>query len=358
MRILYGVVGEGLGHAIRSRVVLEELVKRHQVHVVVSGRAHDFLLKTMGDRLGVTRIWGWSLAYKNNAVDARETALYNLRGALGGVPRNVRAYFEVVGRFAPELVISDFESWSTVFAHLHGLPVVSIDNMQSIARCRHPRDVYRGLQAEYSMIRAIVNIKVPGAVHYHIATFFYPPVTARKTTLHPPILRPEILGARTSEGEHLLVYQTSTSHTALPGLLKAAGIPCRVYGLRRDLTADVADGPLLYRPFSERTFIDDLASARGVIANGGFTLMGEAVYLRRPMLALPIAKQFEQTFNARYLERAGYGMCAEVLTRERLLEFMRRLPELRRNLEGYTQDGNTHLFAGLERTLATIAQRG
>jgi uncharacterized protein (TIGR00661 family) len=43
MRILYGVVGEGMGHAMRSRVVLDELIKRHEVHVVVSGRAYDYL---------------------------------------------------------------------------------------------------------------------------------------------------------------------------------------------------------------------------------------------------------------------------------------------------------------------------
>ncbi len=44
MRILYGVVGEGMGHATRSRVVLEHLLARgHQIKVVVSGRAHGFL---------------------------------------------------------------------------------------------------------------------------------------------------------------------------------------------------------------------------------------------------------------------------------------------------------------------------
>ncbi|HZY04720.1 MAG TPA: glycosyltransferase family protein, partial [Anaeromyxobacteraceae bacterium] len=42
MRILYGVVGEGMGHALRSRVVLDELTREHQVQVVVSGRAHDY----------------------------------------------------------------------------------------------------------------------------------------------------------------------------------------------------------------------------------------------------------------------------------------------------------------------------
>ena len=44
MRILYGVVGEGMGHATRSKVTCEHLVERgHEVKIVVSGRAHGFL---------------------------------------------------------------------------------------------------------------------------------------------------------------------------------------------------------------------------------------------------------------------------------------------------------------------------
>src|SRR5262249_5645920 len=57
MRILYGVVGEGMGHAIRSRVILDELVQRHDVQVVVSGRAHDYLAKRANDHLQVKKIW-------------------------------------------------------------------------------------------------------------------------------------------------------------------------------------------------------------------------------------------------------------------------------------------------------------
>ena len=51
MRILYGVVGEGMGHAMRSGVVLDHLTKNHEVQVVVSGRAHDYLVKRASERL-------------------------------------------------------------------------------------------------------------------------------------------------------------------------------------------------------------------------------------------------------------------------------------------------------------------
>ncbi len=77
--------------------------------------------------------------------------------------------------------------------------------------------------------------------------------------------------------------------------------------MRRTITEDQVEGNLTYRPFSEKGFIEDLASSIGVVAGGGFTLMGEAVYLHKPMLAIPLERQFEQVMNSRYLEKDGYG---------------------------------------------------
>ena len=77
MRILYGVVGEGMGHATRSRVVLEELVKEHEVHIVVSGRAQRYLAERFEN---VHNIWGLTIAYEGNAVRSWQTLLQNAEG--------------------------------------------------------------------------------------------------------------------------------------------------------------------------------------------------------------------------------------------------------------------------------------
>jgi uncharacterized protein (TIGR00661 family) len=261
----------------------------------------------------------------------------------------------VAEKFQPDVVISDFESWSYLFAKNHRVPLLSVDNMQIIPRCTHAPEILEGLGRELTLTKAIVKTKVTGAFHYYITTFFYPPVRKPDTTLHPPILRPEILAARPGPGAHLLVYQTSTSNTQLTDILQASGLECRIYGLRRDLKEDLREGRLLYRPFSESGFIDDLRTARGVVASGGFTLMGEAVYLHRPMLAVPIKKQFEQVLNARYLEAEGYGLGADEISAERLGEFIERLPDFERRLAGYTQDGNKDLFGALEGGIAAAA---
>src|SRR5450759_804701 len=205
MRILYGVVGEGMGHAMRSRVVLDALTAKHEVQVVVSGRAYDYLAKRASDFLSVKKIWGYTLAYEDNDVQ-------NAKGALTGLPKNIRAYLEISEKFQPEVVISDFETWSYLFGLRHELPVISIDNMQIINRCAHAPELLAGHEGDFRLTNGVVKAKIPRAFHYHVTTFFYPPTRKPDTTLHPPILRPEILAARAEPGRHLLVYQTSTSN--------------------------------------------------------------------------------------------------------------------------------------------------
>jgi uncharacterized protein (TIGR00661 family) len=119
--------------------------------------------------------------------------------------------------------------------------------------------------------------------------------------------------------------------------------------MRRDIEEDVVEGNLTYRPFGEQSFIDDLASARAVIAGGGFTLMGEAVYLHKPMLAVPLEGQFEQVINARYLEKLGYGREAETLDDPKaVFDFVEAIPGCEEKLASYAQDGNTLILRALD----------
>ncbi|MFO0672469.1 MAG: glycosyltransferase family protein [Polyangiaceae bacterium] len=354
MKILYGVVGEGMGHAMRSRVVLEHLVaQKHEVAIMASGRAVDYLSKRFA---GVNRIHGLHMIYEENRMRLGRTILSNAVASATGLPKNIAAYFELISEFRPDVVISDFESWTYLYGKTHRLPVLSIDNMQIINRCFHDKDVIGDDEADFQLTRAFVKSKLPFCDEYFITTFFRPPVRKEHTRLFPPIVRPEIQAAKVRPGEHLLVYQTAEGHTQLAEVLQASGMECRVYGMRRNLEGDVTEGNLVYRPFSETTFIDDLASARGVVAAGGFTLMSESVFMKKPMLAIPLAKQFEQVLNTRYLEREGYGMGARSVEEPGVLQrFVANLPRFEEKLAGYTQEGNRELFQATDEFLDRAA---
>ena len=385
MRILYGVVGEGMGHATRSRVVLEHLLgEGHELHIMASGRARDFLAKrfslpasddvSTGERPSavtldrpshsgvrtisshppskVQGIHGFSMITEENRVMLGKTVLSNVLAGTTGLPKNIAAYFALLTEFRPEAVISDFESWTYLFAKTHGLPILSIDNMQIINRCSHDPDILAGHEASFALAKTFVKSKLPFCNEYFVTTFFRPPLRKPDTQLFPPILRPEILAAQRTRGDYLLVYQTAEGNDELARTLTRSGFPCRVYGMRRQITSDVVEANLTYRPFSEDGFIQDLASSRAVIAGGGFTLMGEAVYLRKPMLSVPLAAQFEQVMNARYLQKVKYGRMAESLADPKEVEtFLRELPVFEEALSSYDQDGNREILDAVDEWL-------
>jgi uncharacterized protein (TIGR00661 family) len=170
----------------------------------------------------------------------------------------------------------------------------------------------------------------------------------------PPIIRPEIIDAVSERGDHLIVY--SSGEARLLEALKSSRVPCRVYGMRGGPADDETDGNLTFRPRSNEGFVDDLRTARGVIAGGGFSLLSEAVYLGKPMLAIPLRGQFEQLMNARYLEREGYGICAEEADADAVASFLDRLDDFEAALAAYRQDGNTVTLRTIEdRAVAAAA---
>ncbi|QDG53454.1 teichoic acid biosynthesis protein [Persicimonas caeni] len=353
MKILYGVVGDGMGHAIRSSVVVEKLrADGHEVHLVASGRAVDYLRERFGD---ISEIWGLSMVMQDNEVKKRLTARHNLKGALSGFPDNVRRFFEVEAKFSPDAVISDFETWSWAFGKMYSVPVICLDNIQIINRCEHDDDIIAGLEDDFQLAKSVVKARTPRAAHYLITTFFHPPLRKERTTLVPPILRPSIVEAEPSDGDHLLVYQTSETFQTLPAMLEQLDVPVYIYGLRRDITEDQVEGNLTYRPFSDTQFVEDLASCRGVIASAGFTLVGEAVHLGKPYLATPVRSQFEQLMNARYLDKLGYGTYYEELDAAAIEHFLGKLPDYRAALANYERQDNQQTFDRLDELLDQCA---
>ena len=191
MRILYGVVGEGMGHATRSAVVLDHLADSgHEIKVVVSGKAHDFLKERFASRSNVAleEIEGLTLRYFGNRLKRARSLFWNLRNAPKAVRKNVEVYRRVAEeKFRPQMVVSDFESFAALYALRHGLPVVSIDNIQAVHRLEHGKAIRKGF--EFEVARVALKMKVPRAYHYLISSFFYPKVRKKFTTLVPPILR-------------------------------------------------------------------------------------------------------------------------------------------------------------------------
>ena len=146
--------------------------------------------------------------------------------------------------FAPEAVVSDFDSFAYLYAKRHGLPILSIDNQQIISRTKLDPEVKKGQRVDYQLTKAFIRAKLPGCDHYLVTTFFRPPIRKKyqgDTELVPPILRKTILDSKKKAhfGDHVIVYQTSTSDKELiPALNSIGSEKFIIYGLRKNAVHD------------------------------------------------------------------------------------------------------------------------
>ena len=338
MRILYGVNGEGMGHATRSEVVINHLLGTdHDVRVIASGAAYRYL----GERLPrVDEVLGPSLALGEGEIRKWATVRQNVRSVGHELPENVRTWIaNYHDEWRPNVIVTDFEPLASAYARMSRTPLVAVDNIHALDRLEHDEQIVAGEHESHRIAKTVTQNMAPGAVRYVITSFFRAPIARDGTTLVPPIVRPEIEAAQSRGRRPPVVY--SSGEEALIEALKSIDLRCIVYGMRGSADDEgKVDGNLTFRAPSKEGFVEDLRTARGVVTGGGFSLLSECVYLRKPVLSIPLRGQFEQVMNARYLERSGYGLAADDVTPETVHEFVSRLEQYEGALAAYHQDGN------------------
>jgi uncharacterized protein (TIGR00661 family) len=201
-------------------------------------------------------------------------------------------------------------------------------------RIDYPKKQFAEMLKAKSVIKTyVVNPKV------HILTsFFYPKIRPGKNAvLYPPIIREDILKLEPTQGNHIIVYQTSKESVKLVRRLKALkDEQFIVYGFNKNET----DGNLTYKEFNEDIFYDDLASSKAVICNGGFTFISEAIHLKKPIYSVPAIGNFEQTLNGFYVQKLGYGEYHENMSAKKVYNFLQRLPKYQKRLEKVKKTNN------------------
>jgi uncharacterized protein (TIGR00661 family) len=343
--ILYGVNGEGSGHSTRAKEVITHLIGRgHTVHIVSFDRG----LANLRKDFPVTEIFGWRLAYVNNQVRYRRTLTKNLLAAPKAAA-SIALLKRLIDEQSIDLVITDFEPLSSHAGRRKRLPVLSIDNQHTMTNTdvTYPRQYRR----EASATKMVTRLMVPHANAYLATSFFNAKITKPNTFLFPPILRECILTAVPREGEHILAYVTSPA-PALEKLLASVRAPFIAYGFNRE----GKQANVTYRKPSLDGFLTDLTSAKAIVANAGFSLVTEALHLAKPYLAIPVEHQFEQIFNAYWLEKSGYGaFWGDGLNKERVESFLYNLPHFREKLSAYPRQGNGALLAKLDALIEEYA---
>lgn len=349
LKIFYSVCGEGMGHAIRSSVIIEHLLKQHDVYIFSSDRAYKFLA---GKFDNVYEIGGFNTVYENNEVNNVKTFLDALKVSPGDLKNGYRTLYKLAREVKPNIIVSDFEIYANLLSKVLSLPLISLDNIHMLAETEY--EVPQKHKTDIFTANAVARIYIQKPKRYILTSFFFPPLKhPKKAAIYPPVLRDKILNLKPEKGEHILVYQTSTSSLKIVEGLKKIDEKFIVYGFNKDET----DGNLTFRSFNEDLIYEDMRTSKAVIVNGGFTTITEAIYLKKPIYSTPAHKNFEQILNGFYVEKLGYGEMHDDLNIKKLEKFLSRLEVYQENLDKVEPWTNDDILKDLDESIEKYAKR-
>jgi uncharacterized protein (TIGR00661 family) len=346
MRILYGVFGYGRGHATRALSVVPELRERHEVVLLAGGDAYDALVPEHP----VVRIP--TLRYEYGADGKRSlsrTFVENLGHVADVVFRGpgYREVARVIRDFRPDVALCDSEPWLHAASARLGVPRISFDHFGVLAYCRPPLPWHDRLRSLRDVWAYRTLMGRPDRVI--VSSFYDAGARDERIRFVGPILRPAVLARRAVRGDHLLVYLNRGAWQLTPRVqaaLQGLGAPVVVYGT--DRRGD--DGPVSFRPPSNDGFLDDLATCRAVFSTAGNQLVGEALWLGKPMLVMP-ENTVEQRLNAAAVERLRIGIQVrlEHVDAPLIAGFFRQAETFAGTIKAAVSDGRADALDAIER---------
>jgi len=346
-RIFYSVCGEGLGHAIRSAVVIEELLKKYDVYVFSSDRAYKYLSEKFDN---VYEIGGFNTVYQDNSIKNRKTLYKAIKDTPSHLKENYAILYRKARKLKPNIIITDFENYSNILAKLLNIPILSVDNIHMITKTKV--DYPKNSQTEMLKSKGVIKSFMIRPKKYILTSFFYPEVkNPEKVVIYPPIIRDDIIRLKPSYGNYIFVYQTSQTNKKLLNSLKKVDEKFVIYGFNQDKT----DSNLTFRKFNETKIYDDMKNCKAIITNGGFSLITEAIYLKKPIYSIPAKGNFEQLLNGFYVEKLGYGMMNRDISTKTIEKFLYNLSVYQANLKKVKNSDNTEIIKEIKESIEEFA---
>ncbi|MDO8622831.1 MAG: glycosyltransferase family protein [archaeon] len=325
MNILYGVAGEGLGHASHALEIATFLEKKRKDKVIIV--TYDQAYDVLKNKFKVVKVRGLHPIYDDGVLRYRKTLFFNLRNFTKNIKEREKLK-ELIKQFKPDVCITDMEPVTSFLAYLYNIPLISLSNQNRFTNLDSyvPKKYLKDYLIAKSTIK-LINLKPD----YYIAlSLSDSKIKKENTYIVSPIIKEDIRKLKPKNKDKILVYLSKENKQVID-LLKKTDEKFIVYGYN----INKKEENLEFK--TPKTFNKDFGECKAIISTSGFTSMGEAIYLKKPYLALPLKGQFEQMFNALFLEEHGLGNYSEKLNLDQLNDFIFHIEKYKRNLENFSK---------------------
>ena len=339
--IIYAVSGEGRGHATRAKTIVDYLAKQHEIIIFAPPMPFEILSPPYKDsNVKVVKIPGLNFKYDNKQqLDLLKSAtgIYKYRLILDAVFKKIDA---IIKNRSINFVISDFEPLLSRYARKNCIPFIVISHQHFLRTCKlNIQSLEHQLHA--MLLSFLIPFLVRGQEKTILSSFFHlelKPKYKGKINQVGILVRDEVLNTQSSDNNHIVVYQRRFTSKHIIDTLIDSGKEVHVYGIgKRPSYKNVHFFDIHYN-----RFIEDLASGSFLVSTAGNQLVGEALYLNKPVLAIPEPGNYEQAINGYFLEQMGVGKSVrwQLFSRDILHNFEKSIESYKQNIDRKSICGN------------------
>jgi len=319
--ILWGICGIGMGHCNRQIPIIEHYKEKYDIVILTYGTGLNFFKQKgfkvlevanpyyVGDINGLN--FELTKNHPNNQIDFEKIN----NNALSLINEDV------------VLVISDYEMLSAKYAYLKNIPLITLDQQSKylvgdfpleLNKCRYRDEIER-----LSMFFPKVNERIA------ISFFKVPELKSKfKVNILPPLIKDL---KKKEEGDFYLVYITGQILSEINiekwiDILNNENLNYRIFIPKK---IKIKGNNIFYH--GDSSFKDSLEQCKGLISTAGHSLLSEAIFLGKPVYAIPL-NLYEQQLNAFKIMEGGFGINSKNLNKKNLKEFINNNEYYKKNI--------------------------
>lgn len=320
MKFLFIIQGEGRGHltqAIAFSKMLE--AQGHQLKGVIVGKSKrriipDFFIQQISAKIHPIESPNFETDKGEKRILIGKTITKNLRKSPVYF-KSLQQIDELVKATEPDIILNFYDllgglynaffrpkAHFWVIGHQYLMYHPSFKFARSVAFQKELFQLNTWLTALGADKKIALAFKPLSKIHGH------------KLVVAPPLLREEVKHLQPRSGNFILAYMVNPGYASevISFAKKYPHLRIKAYWDKKKAKETEHPLPnLSFHKIHDRHFLEDMAACSGLVCTAGFESVCEALFLKKPVLVIPVKGQYEQACNALDTVESGVGISSK-----------------------------------------------
>lgn len=315
MKFLFIVQGEGRGHMTQA-IAFSKMLQNHDHELigVILGKNKrrtipDFFSKEFSTKIHLVESPNFACDKKEKKILIGKTIVQNL-AKTSTYWQSLKKIHEIVKSDPPDIILNFYDLLGGLYNGIFR-PKAKYWVIGHQYLIYHPSFKFapaKGLDKFFFKFNT--RMTALGASE-KLALSFYKLESTDKITVVPPLLRGEVKKLIPTSGDFFLTYMVNSGYgDEVISFAKAnPHLNIRAYWDKKEAEeTEYPLGNLSFHRVHDQNFLRDMAACKGLVSTAGFESICEAIYLRKPVMVIPVKGQYEQACNALDTVKSGAGI--------------------------------------------------